>query len=141
MRTTAYLLPGLLLMLSICQSNCASSIQNHQAQDTVKTDSCKISEQIRTAAQKIAQDAVTNPGLLSNSVVKVDEHGNIQCYIFLNNFSDDNIKKLKSRLHKTEISYRKLKIIQGWISYKELDSVAEFDFVQSITQPEYGTSL
>ena len=74
----------------------------------------------------------------SNPLVKVNDQGNIQTYIYVDSFQPGNMDLLKSHEVIVEIVNENLKIIQGWIPFNRIYDVAQLPFVTSITRPSYG---
>src|SRR3972149_7290334 len=75
---------------------------------------------------------------ISDPLVKVDNSGNIQTYIYMENMDQDNISKLESMNVKIEIVNSKYNLIQAWIPFDIVEEVASLNFVKKITPPSYG---
>src|SRR3989337_2040421 len=75
---------------------------------------------------------------ISDPLVKVDNSGNIQTYIHMENMDQDNISKLESMNVKIEIVNSKYNLIQAWVPFDKVEEVASLNFVKKITPPSYG---
>lgn len=114
-------------------------------QATQQKKNSKISSRIMSTIAKMKSLGITKENAsalrassLSNPLVKVDESGNIQVYIHVQNANQENISKLQSMGVKIEIVNTKYNIIQGWISFDKVEEVANLSFVKKITPPSYG---
>ncbi len=109
-----------------------------------KKDS-KVSSLITSMVSKMKYFGITkqnaaesHPPSLSNPLVKVDESGNIQAYIYVQDANQENVSKLRSRGVSIEIVNAKYNIIQGWIPFDKIEEVEGLNFVKRITPPSYG---
>src|SRR5713101_7206205 len=59
----------------------------------------------------------SHPSSLSNPLVKVDENGNIQAYIHVQDANQENTSTLQSKGVKIEIVNTKYNVIQAWIPF------------------------
>src|SRR3990172_2558366 len=75
---------------------------------------------------------------ISDPLVKVDNSGNIQTYIYMENMDQENISKLESMNVKIEIVNSKYNLIQAWIPFDIVEEVASLSFVKKITPHSYG---
>src|SRR3989337_4430345 len=75
---------------------------------------------------------------ISDPLVKVDNSGNIQTYIYMENMNQDNISTLESMNVKIEIVNSKFNLIQAWVPFDKVEEVAGLNFVKKITPPSYG---
>ena len=105
----------------------------------------KVSSTLRTVIDAMAAKGITRQNAkefrtsaFSNTLVKVDDQGNIQTYIYVDSFQPGNMDLLKSHEVIVEIVNENLKIIQGWIPFNRIYDVAQLPFVTSITRPSYG---
>ena len=92
------------------------------------------------SARESEAEGVVNPADLSNSFVKVDSSSRIQVYVYCNEISEGNLKKLSELGFEKEIIDEEYRIIQGWIPYDKIEQVAKLGFVKEITPPSYGTT-
>jgi hypothetical protein len=106
----------------------------------------KVSSILRTMIEKVRTGAITKQYargqgdvVLSDSLVRVNEVGNIQTYIHVDSIGSEESALIEAYDVKVEITNEKLGIIQAWIPYNKIDEVAQFPFVKRITPPSYGT--
>ncbi len=106
----------------------------------------KVSSILRTMIEKVRTGAITKQYargqgdvVLSNSLVRVNEVGNIQTYIHVDSIGSEERALIEAYDVKVEITNEKLGIIQAWIPYNKIDEVAQLPFVKRITPPSYGT--
>ncbi len=109
-----------------------------------KKDS-KVSSLITSAIGKMKSSRITKENAatlhsssLSNPLVKVDDSGNIQTYIYVQNTDKENTSKLESMGVKIEIVNAKYNIVQAWIPFDKVEEVSNLSFVRKITPPSYG---
>lgn len=77
---------------------------------------------------------------LSTPLVKVDNEGKIQTYVYFRAFGLDEKSLLEAWDVVIEITNKELGIIQAWIPFNRIYEIAELPFVERITPPNYGTS-
>jgi hypothetical protein len=106
----------------------------------------KVSSILRTLIEKVRTGAITKQYargqgdvVLSDSLVRVNEVGNIQTYIHVDSIGSEERARIEAYDVKVEITNEKLGIIQAWIPYNKINEVAQFPFVRRITAPRYGT--
>jgi hypothetical protein len=110
-----------------------------------KEDS-KISSAIRDALQEmqdtgVTRDNATAMGVYSLSVeglLKIDEAGNIQTYIFVAGTGQDQLRDLENQEVAVDLVNDDLNIIQGWIPFDRVEDVAALEFVGRIQTPDYA---
>ncbi|MER3445337.1 MAG: hypothetical protein C4291_00210 [Candidatus Dadabacteria bacterium] len=112
---------------------------------TVEKKDSKISSRIMLTVTKMKSLGMTKENAsalhalsLSNPLVKVDESGNIQAYIYVQDTNKESISGIESIGVKIEIVSTKYNIIQGWIPFDKVEEVANLSFVKKITPPSYG---
>jgi hypothetical protein len=76
---------------------------------------------------------------LSTALVKVNNEGKIQTYVYVRTFGIDEKSLLEARDVIIEITNAELGIIQAWIPFDKVFEIAELSFVERITPPNYGT--
>ncbi len=96
----------------------------------------KINEISNMASTRTADQSTISK--LSNPVVKVDEDGNIQVYLYCNEVSDENLEQLIDLGLEVEIMNDELKIVQGWMPPSGIEESAELGFVVRVTPPGYA---
>ena len=105
----------------------------------------KISSSLRDALAKLEASGVTadnleklDPASLSASRVKIDEQGNLHCYIYLTDASDENIEKIKAHNVKIDLVNQEQKIVQAWMPFFKCHEIAKLSFVKQIKEAAYG---
>lgn len=134
-----FLILGLTLTLA-CQERAKPDLE--------KKIESKVAPALRLGMAEIEQalanaDTRKDLGLsrLSNSRVKIDDDGRIQCYLYLNSIDQEHIAALQNRgLHIDAMSER-TKVVQVWLPYDRISEIGKLDFVARIAPPDYGTSL
>jgi subtilisin family serine protease len=108
-------------------------------------ENSKLSSRIREVVDKMKSMGVTRsniqdikPQELSTPLVKVNESGEIQVYIHVEEVNEENLVKLRALGVKIEIANAKYKIIQGWVPFDKVEEVSNLSFVKKITPPSYG---
>jgi len=100
----------------------------------------KISPLITSTIERIESEVLTknkSPESLSSTLVKVNEEGYIQTYVYVTEVNDQVISELEDNGMRIDISNEKYKIIQGWIHFDQINSISELEFVIKITPPGY----
>ena len=75
---------------------------------------------------------------LSNPLIKVDDNGNVEVFIYCNEVSDGNLEQLLDLGLIVEDLNEDHKIIQGWLPYENLEHASEMGFVVKVTPPSYA---
>ena len=105
----------------------------------------KIHGQVQKTLNRLAGGEISSQELSRNNagmgIVRVDSTGSIHCYVYLTEISDSRIATVQANMKTVEIVNEELKIVQGWIHYSDVVSLARLPFVKSITPPEYGKTL
>ncbi|MCG6917134.1 MAG: S8 family serine peptidase [Deltaproteobacteria bacterium] len=106
--------------------------------------SSKVSPMVRAVKENMEGRGITaksarglNVSALSNSLVKVDEDGNIHTYIRVHYFGAAERAQLEAFDVEIEIVNEEHGIIQAWIPFELVEEVAQFPFVKLITPPGY----
>ena len=109
------------------------------------TGSTKLNSNLKRIINEISEMAVTRENAqstplsdLSNPIIKVDDDGRIEVFIYCNEISDGNLELLLDQGLMVEAVNEDLKIIQGWIPYDKLENAAEMEFVVKLTPPSYA---
>jgi hypothetical protein len=76
----------------------------------------------------------------SNPLVRVDQQGNIQTYLYVDVYGAAEQVLLESYEAGIEIVNEELNIVQVWIPFTRIMEVARFPFVIRITAPSYAIS-
>jgi hypothetical protein len=120
------------------------NIDSNQPVDT-QAALTKIHGQVQKTIDKLASGGTSSQELSRNNagtgIVRVDSTGGIHCYVYLTEISDARIATVRANMKTVEIINEELKIVQGWIYYNDVVTLARLPFVKSITPPEYGKTL
>ncbi len=107
--------------------------------------SSKVNSSLKGLSNKISNMAVTRGDAestrlssLSTPLIKVDDNGNVQVYLYCNEVSDSNLEELLSIGLIVEEVNEDLKLIQGWLPYENLEEAAEAGFVVKVAPPSYA---
>jgi len=73
----------------------------------------------------------------SDDLVRMNDHGEIQVYVILKEFSRDGVAQLEGLGLRVELTLPKLRLVQGWIRYDAIESLAADDNVQQVKPPDY----
>ena len=71
-------------------------------------------------------------------VLKIDEDGNIQTYIYVTEAGQPQITDLQGREVQVELVNSDLNIVQGWVPFDRVEEIAELEFVQRVQTPGYA---
>ena len=107
----------------------------------------KVSPLIRLKTEEIQGQAISRrvtkglaaPALL-NKLVRVDEDGNVQCYIRVLTFGTDERTQLEAYGAEVELVNMEVNLIRAWIPLAVLEEVAQLPFVRLITPPDYAVT-
>lgn len=132
----------LCMILSFAILTCSSSKDSkptaNKKMNKTATES-KINAALREVMENVAKVSEgASASSLSTSRVRVDQQGNLHCYIYLTQMTEDNIAAIKARITKFERVDETSKIIQGWLSPQQIDEIARLEFVKQITPPDYA---
>jgi hypothetical protein len=75
----------------------------------------------------------------TNPLIAVDDLDRIQLYIQLSEVTPAALEALESGGAQTELMNDNLKIVQAWVPYDEVETIAALDFVARIRPPDYAT--
>ena len=94
-------------------------------------------------AQAISRRAARTFGApaQSNSLVKVDEAGNIHTYLRVYTFGSAERTQLEAFGVNIEVVNEDYGIVQAWVPFGVIDSVAQLSFVRRIEPPSYATTM
>jgi subtilisin family serine protease len=134
-----------IFILAFIQNIQASADQMLPATQGLEKKDSKVSSRIMSTIANMKSLGITKENAstlrtssLSNPLVKVDESGNIQAYIHVQDASKENVSQLQSMGIKVEIVNAKYNIIQAWIPFDKVEEAATLNFVKKITPPSYG---
>ncbi|HVY55229.1 MAG TPA: hypothetical protein VHC46_05675, partial [Thermodesulfobacteriota bacterium] len=129
------------------ESNAQSVIDTRELikQRNIAGSTPKISQNLVKLLGKMKNAGVTGKGIgklsaddFATLVVKVDDQGNVQVYVHMNETSGDEISQLEGLGFVPEVTNDDLKIAQGWLPHDSIEKAAELGFVTKITPPSYG---
>jgi len=105
----------------------------------------KLNQNLKNITNQISEMAVTRSEVqseklsdLSNPVIKIDDQGNVEVFLYCNEVSNENLAELKSLGLIIEDMNDEHKIVHGWIPYENLEEAAEIGFVVKVTPPDYA---
>ena len=113
----------------------------------ITPDADKVSGRLRAVMNEMEARGITRQhakelgaAALSMALVRVNEAGDIQTYLYVSTFGDAETARLKTYEVSIELTNEELGIIQAWIPFDRIDAVAQLPFVRRITPPRYGTT-
>ncbi len=108
----------------------------------------KIHFNIRLAIKKLQSRGVTllnaaskKASTFSTALVKIDDLGFIQAYIYLTDVNPAALSALKQHQCRIQIVNSEWKIVQAWIPFTQFVEIAKLEFVQAIRPPDYAIKL
>ncbi len=114
------------------------------APDTAARDAAKIAAPIAEVVGKLraaaaADGKVRSAQLYSTPFVKVDPRGRIHVYLHLANLGDEERRDLAEAGVHVEVAIERLRIVQTWLPFDQIETVAHMPLVVRITPPSYAT--
>ncbi len=114
------------------------------APDTAARAAAKIAAPIAEAVGKLraaaaADGQIRSAQLYSTPFVKVDSRGRIQVYLHLANLGDEERRDLEDAGVHVEVAIERLRIVQTWLPFDQIETVAHMPLVVRITPPSYAT--
>jgi uncharacterized protein (TIGR03437 family) len=92
---------------------------------------------VQTVAKANANDI--NPARLSTPVLRVDRRDRLHLYLQLADVSSANLAALNPTGDtEIELVSGELKLVQAWVPYDSVETIAALDFVLSVRPPDYG---
>src|SRR5262249_47938536 len=76
-------------------------------------------------------------GEMSSRVVRVDDAGQVQVYLLLDEYRPEHVAALEGLGLRVEITLPDFRLVQGWLPSDAVDAVAALDFVRQIKPPGY----
>ena len=105
----------------------------------------KIEPHLRLKIEEIKEHGITRDAFSANrasefsdSVVRVNEQGDIHCYVYVVGTIAEAKPILESMGAAIEISNQELGVIQVWIPFDRIEECAQLSFVKRIAAPGYG---
>jgi subtilisin family serine protease len=111
-------------------------------------ESTNISAIIRKTVEQIKAKSISKGNLRafaastrSNRLVRVDEDGKIQVYLYVQAFGSAERAQLKAYGVNIEVVNEDYGIVQAWVPFDKVGSVAQLSFVKRIEPPSYATTM
>lgn len=96
----------------------------------------KVSANLRAVIAQIDAYGVAS---VANPLVRVDPHGRLHTYIYVDAWGQREAQQLREHAVMVEQHQADLGIVQAWIPFDRVMQVAQLDFVQRITPPSYAS--
>ncbi|MGQ0794037.1 MAG: S8 family peptidase [Deltaproteobacteria bacterium] len=145
-RLTLFIL-GTVLCLSAAAMDARSESGAEYRLNYKKSEDSKTSLKIRSVANRMksmgaARSKSGNFKLeaLSTPLVKVNPQGDIEAYIHISRWSDENLATLASLGAEIQLRVEKYSLVLAWIPFESLGEIENLSFVKKITPPSYGRS-
>jgi hypothetical protein len=113
-----------------------TSLQPESLPTTTMHANKKISPLLETAAQQLMQGKSSKE--FHSGLVRADDQGRLQVYIYVSSFSPKNLATLSVRGLVNAKPSPSLHLVQGWLRPRDLESMAGLTFVIRITPPRYA---
>ena len=133
----------ILCILPLYNSSAEQSLKSYKSKEL--NGSPKLNSKLKGVMNKLSEMAVTRGddqslklSELSNPMLKIDDNGNVEVFLYCNEVSDENLQQLLSLGLIVEDMNEEYKIVQGWLPYEKLESAAEMGFVVKVTPPDYA---
>ena len=102
----------------------------------------KVAQPIREAvaaiqAHKRSGDAPTDLRAISTDLVRVNSAGEIQVYVILTEFQVHFVAQIEVAGLRIELRLPEFRVIQGWVPFNAIDTIAGLDFVAEVKPPGY----
>ena len=130
-------------LLPLNQSSAEQGLESRKSKEL--NGSSKLNSNLKETTNQISNMAVTRDNIqsaklsdLSNPVIKIDDEGNVEVFLYCNEVSNDNLAELKSLGLILEDMNDEHKIVHGWMPYENLEEAAEIGFVVKVTPPDYA---
>ena len=107
----------------------------------------KIGRRVRRKIKKLRDVGITQSNAparevsrqFSSPVIRVDDRARIQSYIRLNGLEPEKLGVLRAIPDLViEAMNHDLNVVQAWLPYRQIESIAALGFVEKITPPSYG---
>lgn len=92
----------------------------------------KIAPQVSTAMQALAS------GTAIAAPARSDAQGRLEVYVYVTEPSDELVKQLTALGLANAILSRDMRVVEGWLAPRDLDSIARLAVVTRITLPRYA---
>lgn len=74
----------------------------------------------------------------SDSLVRVDQRGRVQVYIYLDRLDEAALSELEGAGVTVELANRDQRVVQGWVAFYLVEDVAQLVNVKRIRPPDYA---
>jgi subtilisin family serine protease len=108
----------------------------------------KIHFNIRQAIKKLQSRGVTmlnaaskKTSTFSTALVKIDDFGFIQAYLYLTDVDPAALSALKQHQCRIQIVNSEWKIVQAWVPFTQFAEIAQLESVQAIRPPDYAVKM
>ncbi|GJM15465.1 MAG: hypothetical protein DHS20C13_07920 [Thermodesulfobacteriota bacterium] len=133
----------ILCILPLYNSSAEQSLKSYKSKEL--NGSSKLNSKLKGVMNELSEMAVTRGGdqslklsELSNPMLKIDDNGNVEVFLYCNEVSDENLQQLLSLGLVLEDMNEEHKLVQGWLPYEHLERAAEMGFVAKVTPPSYA---
>ncbi len=133
----------ILCILPLYNSSAEEGLKSYKAKEL--NGSPKLNSKLKGVMNKLSEMAVTRSNdqslklsELSNPMLKIDDNGNVEVFLYCNEVSAENLEQLLSLGLIVEDMNEEYKIVQGWLPYEHLESASEMGFVVKVTPPDYA---
>ena len=120
-------------VLPLNQSSAALTLNSSKSKGL--QGSPKVNQNLKNITNQISEMTVTRSDVqseklssLSNPLVKVDDKGNVEVFLYCNEVSNENLAELQSLGLIIEDMNDEHKIVHGWMPYENLEEAAEIGF-------------
>ena len=120
----------------------ASELAKHK---NITRTTPKISQNLNKWLINMKETGVTGKGIgnlsaadLHTPFVKMDDQGNVQVEIYMNDSSSEYTNQLEDLGFIPEIENHEIKAVEGWIPHDSIETAAGLGFVTKIKPPVYG---
>lgn len=96
-----------------------------------------IDEASNTATTR-AEDGGSRLSSLSSQIVKIDDSGNVEVFLYCSEVSNENLAKLQALGLILEDMNSEHKVVHGWMPYENIEDAAEMGFVVKVKPPDYA---
>lgn len=105
----------------------------------------KISPNLGATLDRLNSAGVTRDSMgsydleqFSNPLVRVDQHGRVQVYIYVDRLDDAALRELQAAGVTVELTHSQPPLVQGWVPFYLLESIAQLPNVTRIRPPDYA---
>ncbi len=129
---------------AMARTGAAAYRLEHRAESAPSTApaaaSPKLALRLADAAARVRLGGPSALDGAARRLVRADELGRVQCYVWLHLFDANQRTALESLGATVELVSSSLGVVQAWIPAERVDQVAALDFVERVTPPSYGVA-